>query len=310
METITFGHTGLEVSRLGFGGAPIGYLDTDLQRVEKILSFLLDSGVNFIDTAASYPGSEEAIGKAIGKRRDEVVLVSKCGQAFEGLEGEAWSAGVISQTIDRSLSRLRTDHLDVMLLHSCGLDVLKRGEALGALAEAREAGKVRFAGYSGDNEEAAWAAAQDDVAVIETSINIADQHNIDHVLPACRKRDVGVIAKRPIANAAWKAAANQPGVYKGYSAGYRDRLTAMKVTPLDLGYSGHPEVEWPEIALKFTLAQAGVHVAITGTTSLTNAKINVQSVQKNALREQAVTRLREAFKDAQAESGETWRGLT
>ena len=69
-------------------------------------------------------------------------------------------------------------------------------------------------------------------------------------------------------------------------------------------------MEWPEIALKFTLAQPGVHVAITGTTSLTNAKINVQSVEKNPLREQAVVRLREAFAQAQQDSGETWRGLT
>ena len=309
MQMNTFGNTGLEVSRLGFGGAPIGYLDTDVQQVAKILNFLLDSGVNFVDTAANYPGSEEAIGKALGHRRDDVVLVSKCGQAFDDLKGEPWSETVITQTIDRSLSRLRTDHLDVMLLHTCELDVLQKGEALGALVKAKEAGKIRFAGYSGDNEEAAWAAQQPDVDVIETSINIADQHNIDHVLPVCRKRNLGVIAKRPIANAAWREPEQQRGIYKNYAASYRDRIAAMKVTPLELGYSGHPEVEWPEIALKFTLAQPGVHVAITGTTSQTNAKINVQAVKKNPLREQVVDRLRQAFKKAEAESGETWRGL-
>lgn len=310
MEMTTFGGTGLQVSRLGFGGGPIGYLETDVQQVHKILSFLLDSGVNFIDTAASYPGSEEAIGRALSGRRDEVVLVSKCGQAFDDLEGAAWSPTVITQTIDRALHRLRTDHLDVMLLHTCDLAVLKQGDALGALVKAREAGKIRFAGYSGDNEEAAWAAAHDDVAVIETSINIADQHNIDHVLPICRKHDVGVIAKRPIANAAWRQPDQQQGIYRNYASDYRDRLAAMAVTPLELGYSGHPEVEWPEIALKFTLAQPGVHVAITGTTSLTNAKINVQAVEKNPLREQAVGRLREAFQKAESASGEPWRGLS
>ena len=68
--------------------------------------------------------------------------------------------------------------VDVMLLHSCDLATLQKGEALGALVKARDAGKIRFAGYSGDNEAAAWAAAHPDIAVLETSISIADQRNI------------------------------------------------------------------------------------------------------------------------------------
>ena len=59
MRKVTFGKTGLQVSVLGFGAAPIGYLDTDRQRVARVLNLLLDSGVNLIDTAASYPGAEE-----------------------------------------------------------------------------------------------------------------------------------------------------------------------------------------------------------------------------------------------------------
>lgn len=310
METIAFGRTGLTVSRLGFGGAPIGYLREDQEKVNRVLSFLIDSGVNLIDTAASYPGSEEAIGRAIEGRRNDLVLVSKCGQAFDELEGAAWSEKMILQTIDRSLKRLRTDWLDVMLLHSCDLQTLQEGEALGALAKAREAGKIRHAGYSGDNEAVAWAAAQPGVAVIEMSINIVDQKNIDTVLPVCRKHNVGVLAKRPVANGAWKDLGVQRGVYKDYAKDYTRRLAAMKVTPMELGYMGHAEVEWPEIALKFTLAQPGVHTAIVGTTSVNSARMNVQAVAKNPLREQVVQRLRDAFREAEAASGEEWRGLT
>src|SRR5260370_482549 len=99
MTRRTFGKTGCSVSPLGFGGAPIGYLSIEQERSAMILNLLLDSGVNFIDTAASYPGSEEVIGKAIGNRRNEFVLVSKCGQAFDDLPGEAWSAEVITATV-------------------------------------------------------------------------------------------------------------------------------------------------------------------------------------------------------------------
>jgi len=69
MKKTQFGRTGLQVSQLGFGAAPIGYLNTEREKVRKILNLLLDRGVNVIDTAASYEGSEEAIAEAIGHRR-------------------------------------------------------------------------------------------------------------------------------------------------------------------------------------------------------------------------------------------------
>ena len=183
MEKRKFGNTGLAVSPLGFGGAPIGFLETERHEVTRILNTLLDGGVNLLDTAAMYAGSEDLIGEAVSHRRDEFVLVSKCGQAQEGCEAPAWSRDVVAFTVDRALRRLRTDHLDVMLLHSCGRDELEKGEALQTLLEAREAGKIRFAGYSGDNETVAFAAGLEGIAVIQTSVNIADQHNIDMLLP-------------------------------------------------------------------------------------------------------------------------------
>src|SRR6185437_9097326 len=217
MRKVTFGKTGLQVSQLGFGGAPVGYLKTDRQRIAQIIDLLLENGVNFIDTAASYPGSENALGEILAGRREQVVIVSKCGSTLEDVPGKAWSQELVSGTVDRSLKNLRTDHLDVMLLHSCDLDTLKQGEALGALIKAREAGKIRFVGYSGDNQAAAYAATLPDVAVIETSVNVADQINLRLVLPATQKNNVGVIAKRPIANAAWRKPEQQQGLYRNYA---------------------------------------------------------------------------------------------
>src|SRR5271170_5900545 len=108
MKKIPFGKTGYQVSRLGFGGAPIGYLKTDQDRVGQILNLLLDAGMNLIDTASNYPGSEESIAKAIGHRRDQFVLVSKCGPALADLPGKAWSEDLILATVDRSLRNTKT----------------------------------------------------------------------------------------------------------------------------------------------------------------------------------------------------------
>jgi aryl-alcohol dehydrogenase-like predicted oxidoreductase len=307
MQKRTFGRTGLSVSPLGFGGAPIGFLNTDRERSAQILNYLLDHGVNLIDTAASYQGSEELIGETIGHRRDEFVLVSKCGQKFPDLGGEEWSPQVIAQTVDRSLRRLRTDRLDVMLIHSCGLEVLQRGEVVSALAKARDAGKIGFAGYSGDNEAGAYAATFPDIAVIETSINITDQANIGRVLPAAKQHNIGVIAKRPIANAAWKAIDQQPGMYQNYAKSYTERLQQMNLTPDQLGFSGQPETTWPEIALRFTLSFPEVHTAIIGTTNPENARRNIEYADKGSLPAETVAKIRAAFQHADPVGA--WAGL-
>jgi aryl-alcohol dehydrogenase-like predicted oxidoreductase len=300
------GKTGVNVSVLGYGSAEVGYLKTDRDRAAAILNLLLDAGVNLIDTASSYPGSEEIIGQAIASRRDQFVLVSKCGTQVSGTTGDNWSAPLIAQVIERSLKNCKTDHLDVMLLHSCDLETLQRGEALGALVKARQAGKIRFAGYSGDNHAAAYAATLPDIAVLETSINFVDQANIDLALPHAQRNNVGVLVKRPIANAAWKDLATQPGMYQNYAKTYTERFQAMKLDPKDLGFAG-PQ-DWPEIALRFTLAQPGVSSALIGTTNPDNARANLAHAAKGPLPEAAVQKIRAAFRAADPNA--TWTAQT
>ncbi len=90
------------------------------------------------------------------------------------------------------------------------------------------------------------------MSVIETSINICDQVNIDKVLPLTQKNGIGVIAKRPIANAAWKKCSR--GCI-GRTRVYIDRLAKMPLDPKDF------HMDWPELALRFTLSQPGVHAS-------------------------------------------------
>lgn len=305
MEKRRLGRTGFEVSALGFGGGPVGFLGTEQDKVSTIVNYLLDNGVNFIDTAAGYPGSEEALGNAVSHRRDEYVLVSKCGQAFDDLEGDAWSAQVIEQTVDRALRRLKTDHLDVMLLHSCEQEVLEKGEAVEALVRARDAGKIRHAGYSGDNDAVLYAAGLDAIDVVETSVNICDQANIDSLLPEAKRCDIGVIVKRPVANAAWLGVGQQPGFYANYTTSYSERFEAMGLDLAELGSDG----DWAEIALRFTLAQDGVTSAIVGTTNPENAKRNIEVAAKGPLPNEVTVAIRSAFARAELTSGEAWLGL-
>jgi aryl-alcohol dehydrogenase-like predicted oxidoreductase len=306
MEYAPFGRTGLKVSRIAFGAGPIGYLAAAQDQASLVLNLLLDRGVNVIDTAAAYLGSEELIGKAVGHRRAEFVLLSKCGRKVEGVDGEDWSADVVARTVDRSLRRLGTDHLDVMLLHSCKREVLEKGEALGALLRAKEAGKIRFAGYSGDNDAAALAATLPGVDVLMTSASLCDQANLDAAFPAAIKAGTALLVKRPVANAAWKPLEAQQGIYRDYVKPYAERFQAMGLDPRALGFSG-PEA-WMEIALRFALALPGAPVLSIGTTSAVNAEANLGLLAKGPLPPEAVAAIRQAFQAARA--GADWPGLT
>jgi len=308
MEYTTFGRTGLKVSRIAFGAGPIGYLESSEADAGAILNLLLDRGVNVIDTAASYLGSEELIRKAVGARREDYILLSKCGRRVDGMKGEDWSAEVVTQTVDRSLRRLGTDHLDVMLLHTCDLETLKKGEALGALLKARDAGKIRFAGYSGDNAAAAYAVGLPGVDVLMCSASICDQVNLDEGIAAAAREGTAVIVKRTVANGAWKPQDDQKGIYRDYVKPYMDRFAAMALDPRELGFSG-PEA-WMEIALRFTLSLEGAHVLSIGTTKAANATANLDLLEKGPLAPSAVARIRAAFREAQAKAGVPWPGLT
>jgi hypothetical protein len=255
METRRLGRTGLRVSVLGFGGSEIGYEDAAPATVTRLLGQALDAGLTVIDTAECYVRSEELIGVALGARRRECVLLTKCGHAG-GWSRPDWRPAPLLASIERSLQRLRTDHVDLIQLHSPSEAVLRRGEAIRALETARERGMARFIGYSGDGAAARYAVECGAFDTLQTSISIADQEALELTLPLAAERGMGVIAKRPLANAAWLGS-RRPS-RGAYEYEYWRRLER-------LGYEFLKAGEAVGTALRFTLAVPGVHTAIVGT---------------------------------------------
>lgn len=185
MERRAYGNTDMQVSILGFGGAEIG--NKDLPTVEKLLHSALDAGLNVIDTAECYGNSEELIGKALAGRRSEYYLFTKCGHA-SGLDYPDWDPVLLEKTIDRSLQRLQVDYVDVIHLHSCSEEILRQGEVIEVLKKAKEQGKTRYIGYSGDTKDALYAVQTGVFDSLETSVNIADQEAIDLTIPEALQR--------------------------------------------------------------------------------------------------------------------------
>src|SRR3989442_14559626 len=151
VERRRLGRTDIEASVLGFGGSEIGYQGASGRTVARMLGSALDAGLNVIDTAECYEDSERLIGKAIGSRRREFYLFTKCGHAG-GWSRADWRQAPLVASIERSLRRLATDYVDLIQLHSRSLATLRTGEAIEALEPARARGWTRYIGYSGHRE--------------------------------------------------------------------------------------------------------------------------------------------------------------
>ena len=188
METRSFGKTDMKVSVLGFGGAEIGFEKATVDAVARVLGDALDAGLNVIDTAECYLQSEELIGQAVASRRNDFHLFTKCGHP-EGPYKEDWRPDSLLKSIQRSLQRLKTDRVDLVQLHSCSEDELRKGDVIAALQRARELGYTRFIGYSGDGTAARFAIGCGAFDALQTSLSIADQQAIDMTLPLARERE-------------------------------------------------------------------------------------------------------------------------
>jgi aryl-alcohol dehydrogenase-like predicted oxidoreductase len=265
MEQVPFGKTGLNVSKLGIGLSEIGFNLTmsDTEQAANVINSALDAGINFLDTAACYDISEEMIGATVASRRDEFVLATKAGHYLPRGDGEDWTAELVTSSIERSLERMKTDHVDIVQLHSCTVDVLEKGDVIRAIQDAKAAGKTRFIGYSGDNENAEWAVESGLFDTLQTSFNLVDQGARHKILPGAEKQGMGVIIKRPIGNAVW-GAAQDPQPYSHipeYTAEYYARAQTMLQ---DGELPSEPE-DRILTAMGFTYAHPEVDVCIIGT---------------------------------------------
>jgi aryl-alcohol dehydrogenase-like predicted oxidoreductase len=172
--------------------------------------------------------------------------------------------------------------------------VLGRGDVIDALENAVRAGKVRVAAYSGDGEALAWAIESGRFGVVQCSVNLADQRALDGAVARASAAGIGVLAKRPLANGAWRHHDRPDAHDRGE---YWARLRRMMLPPAD--------AQGAEYALRFVLAQPGVSSILVGTTKLGHLESAVAAAGKGPLEPPAVEHARAAFR--QCDDG--WAGI-
>ncbi|RED51710.1 aldo/keto reductase [Cohnella lupini] len=299
MERRQFGNTDMRVSVLGFGGYEIAMKGEEktVKEVEQLLSTALENGVNVIDTASSYNSSEALIGKSMSHRRNDYYLFSKLGEGTSvGLPYPDWDVRNVRPSIERSLKDLKTDYLDLILIHSCSEAVLRQGDLIEAVQRLKQEGLARYIGYSGDSTDALYAIQTNAFDALQTSLNLADQEAIDLTLDEAAKRSMGVIAKRPVTNVVWEreGAENAPDTY------------VKRMKKLDYPFSKADSDTLIEMSLRFVLTYPQVHTAIVGTADPEHLLENVLSVSKGKLSDGDLHLIRSRWKEA----GEpAWAGL-
>lgn len=287
MQINDFADTGLVVPRLGLGCGPLGDPEISDATAARLIDVAMERGLTLFDTARSYGPSESRLGRALEGRRDRAMISTKVGY---GVEGHAdWTGGCIAAGIDRALRELRTDVIDIVHLHSCPASVLSDEAILRAVEDARRAGKIRVAAYSGENEDLAAALATGVFGAVQLSVSVWDQAGVRAVPPG-----VGVIAKRPLANAAWsyEHRPEAPDV-----AEYWDRHRALALDPGDL--------DWPSLALRYAAHHPGVHTTIAGTRRPERIHALADAVLRGPLDAERIVYV----EDAWARVGGAWRGV-
>jgi aryl-alcohol dehydrogenase-like predicted oxidoreductase len=199
MEYRQFGNTGLTISAIGFGCWEIGgtYGRIDEAQFQRAVPQAIGKGINCFDTAEAYGMgvSEEALARALGSRRSDVCLVTKFGVGYDEMPNRRDSSRArVLASIDKSLQRLRTDHVDVYLVHwpdpSTPLD-----ETMEALDTIVKQGKARFIGVSNFRlEQIQECMRLRRIDVVQYAWNMFDRRMQAEIFPYCAAQQIGVMA--------------------------------------------------------------------------------------------------------------------
>jgi aryl-alcohol dehydrogenase-like predicted oxidoreductase len=298
MEYRPFGRTGLEVSAIGFGCQEIGggYGSIEETEFARAVGRALDLGINCFDTAEAYGSgaSEQALGRALGSRRDEAIVVTKFGVGYPDRPNFRDSSRArVRASIDKSLKNLGTDHVDVYLVHWPDRST-PFAETLSALDEIVRDGKVRFVGLSNFTRDELEACMQiRRVDVVQYGLNMFDRRMQREVLPYCEEHGIGFEAYGSLAYGLlggtlapgvefpaddWRSKSDKWGVMAplftelfGPGAIPRNVAAAEELKSI----AARCGRSLPQLALRWTTAHSGVSTSLVGCRNVDEVDDNV-----------------------------------
>jgi aryl-alcohol dehydrogenase-like predicted oxidoreductase len=303
MQYRALGRTGLEVSEIGFGAWGIGgsqWGGAEDAESSRALERAIDLGVNFIDTALAYGDgrSERLVGQVVRRRPETVHVATKVppknriwpAPAGVPLE-EVFPGRHVRDCVERSLSNLGLEAVDLLQLHVWRDEWVGQGDFLETVEELRSAGKLRFFGISINDHEPSNALRlieTDAVEIVQVIYNVFDQSPEDELFSACRERGVGVIARVPLDEGGLTGRIGPDSEFGDDDFRADDfrgdrRREVQERTQAIAADLEIPVERLAETALRFVLSEPTVSTVIPGMRSIRNVERNVAVSDGRAL---------------------------
>jgi aryl-alcohol dehydrogenase-like predicted oxidoreductase len=277
----TLGRTDLEVTTLGYGAMEVrgsriwGGRPIEDKDAETILNAVLDSGINFVDTANDYGRSEEYIGRYLSHRRDEYVLATKCGCTVVHRDDETddtphvWTRDNLFRGLHESLERMKTDHVDVIQLHNPSVEEAEKGDLVAALQEMKEQGKTRWIGISATNPHLATYIGWGVFDTFQIPYSALEREH-ETLIGQAADAGAGVIIRGGVAR-------GEPGA----GLGSQDRWAVWEKANLDeLLEDGESRTGF---LLRFTNSHPGMATNIVGTNNPAHLRENIEMASQGPL---------------------------
>jgi aryl-alcohol dehydrogenase-like predicted oxidoreductase len=289
LATAVLGRTGFAVTRLGFGAMELGGIAGELPagQVERLLHGVLDAGINLIDTAPDYQRSEEMIGRHLAGRRDEYFLASKCACLVDrepvltnGRLEHDYGPKNVRAGVEQSLRRLKTDHLDLVQVHSSPTRaVLEANDTVETMQALRREGKVRFLGMSSVLPDLRDHIAMGVFDVFQIPYS-ALQPEHEEVIREAARAGAGTIVRGGVARGAPDLSPGDDGTkgfWKPFVQSKRDLWQAAGLDELAAGMGR------TEFLLRFVLGHEDLHTTIVGTSKPEPLAANVAAASRGPL---------------------------
>jgi len=204
MQTRTLGKSDLTLSEVGLGCWQLGgdFGPIEAQTVEAIIATALEEKIDFFDTADVYGGgaSESFLGQHLGSRSPRPTIATKYGRG-DGSYPDGYSLTHMRDSVRRSQDRLKTDCIDLLQLHCVPTEIVRRGEIFDWLRTIQQEGHIRYFGASVETvEEGLICAEHEDLTSLQVIFNIFRQKLLDELLPKAEDRNIGIIARLPLAS--------------------------------------------------------------------------------------------------------------
>ncbi|MBW4840146.1 MAG: aldo/keto reductase [Paenibacillaceae bacterium] len=288
MRMNRLGSSDLRVSEIGLGCMSLG---TDESKAIALIHEALDRGVNFLDTADLYDAgtNEEIVGKAIKRRRDQVILATKVGnRRIPGQEGWSWdpSKAYILSAVKDSLRRFGTDYIDLFQLHGGTIED-QIDDTIEAFEQLKKEGVIREYGISSIRPNVIREyVSRSSIVSVMNQYSIVDRRGEEAAFPLLQEQRISVIARGPLASGAL-AANREPA--KGVLDYELDELRELRRKLQELET---PKRSLTQLAIRYSLAHPAVAVAIPGARSREQLLQNLAAADVSELSAEEVEMIR------------------